>query len=91
MKITFQVSLYPIAKKNFKTPINKFISFLRKKRLEVEVHATSTIGSGDIEEVFAAVKDAYVSAAKSGDAVMVLTVVNGTPTIDELDKLNNTR
>ncbi|MFZ1080753.1 MAG: YkoF family thiamine/hydroxymethylpyrimidine-binding protein [Candidatus Kryptoniota bacterium] len=88
MEITFQVSVYPIAKEDFKTPINNFISELKKKQLNVMVHETSTIGNGDIENVFEGLKEAYLSAAKQGDAVMVLTVVNGSPTKDELRKLN---
>ncbi len=88
MRVTFQVSLYPIAKEDFKTPINNFISELKKEQLGIMVHETSTIGSGDIESVFDALKKAYLSAAKQGDMVMVLTVVNGSPTKEELRQLN---
>lgn len=88
MKVTFQVSLYPIAKEDFKTPISDFISELKKEKLDVVVHATSTIGSGEIENVFDALKEAYSSAARQGDMVMVLTVVNGSPTKEELRMLN---
>ena len=90
MKVTFQVSLYPIAKKDFKTPINDFISALKNQELDVEVHETSTIGSGEIEKVFDAIKKGYASAASRGDSVMVLTVVNGAPTKSELENLNKT-
>ncbi|MCL5268018.1 MAG: Ykof family thiamine-binding protein [Bacteroidetes bacterium] len=88
MNITFQVSLYPIAKEDFKTPINNFISELKKQHIDVTVHETSTIGSGDIDRVFNTLKNAYSSAAKKGDTVMVLTIVSGSPTKDELDVLN---
>ena len=88
MNITFQVSLYPIARKEFKTPIDNFIKELRDDGIKVEVHETSTIGSGDSSKVFDSLKKAYSSAARSGDTVMVLTVVNGAPTKEELDKLN---
>jgi uncharacterized protein YqgV (UPF0045/DUF77 family) len=88
MNITFQVSLYPIARDDFKTPINNFIHELKNSDLDVSVHETSTIGSGELENVFDALKKAYVSAAKEGDAVMVLTLVNGAPTETELKELN---
>ncbi|HUI30083.1 MAG TPA: YkoF family thiamine/hydroxymethylpyrimidine-binding protein [Candidatus Acidoferrales bacterium] len=88
MEVTFQVSLYPIAKEDFKTPINRFILELKKGRLDVDVHETSTIGNGEIENVFDTLKKAYMSAAKNGDAVMILTVVNGAPTKEELTELN---
>ncbi len=88
MNITFQVSLYPIAKEDFKPPINEFISELKKGGVGVTVHETSTIGSGDIETVFDTVKKAYATAASKGDTVMVLTVVSGSPTKEELDALN---
>ncbi len=88
MEVTFQVSLYPIAKDDFKTPINNFISELRSKGLGLSVHETSTIGSGQMENVFDALKAAYASAAAKGDTVMVLTIVNGAPTKTELENLN---
>ncbi len=89
MNITFQVSLYPIAKEDFKTPINDFISEMKKAKLGVTVHETSTIGSGEIGKVFETLKNAYSSAAGKGDAVMVLTLVSGSPTKGELDALND--
>ena len=88
MEVTFQVSLYPIAKEDFKTPINNFISKLKQHDLDVMVHETSTVGRGEIGNVFGALMKAYRSAAEQGDAVMVLTVVNGAPTKDELAELN---
>ncbi len=88
MNITFQVSLYPIAQSNFKIPIDNFIMNLRKDDIRVDVHETSTVGSGEIDKVFDSLKKAYSSAAKSGDTVMVLTVVNGAPSKEELAKLN---
>jgi len=88
MKVTFQVSIYPIAKEDFKTPINNFISGLKREKIDVKVHETSTIGSGELEKVFEALKKSYASAAESGDTVMVLTVVNGAPTKKELSALN---
>lgn len=88
MNITFQVSLYPIAQKEFKNPIDNFIRELKEDGIEVTVHETSTIGSGDSSKIFDSLKKAYSSAAKSGDTVMVLTIVNGAPTEEELRKLN---
>lgn len=88
MNITFQVSLYPIAQEEFKTGIDRFIEELKDDGIEVNVHETSTIGSGDADKVFDSLKRAYSSAARSGDTVMVLTVVNGAPTKEELERLN---
>ncbi len=88
MNITFQVSLYPIGREEFKVPINDFIGTLKDDGINVAVHETSTIGSGDASKIFDSLKKAYSSAAKLGDTVMVLTIVNGAPTKAELDKLN---
>ncbi len=88
MDITFQVSLYPIAQKEFKPAIDDFIKELKDDGIKVTVHETSTIGSGEAAKVFDSLKKAYSSATRSGDTVMVLTVVNGAPTQDELKKLN---
>ncbi len=88
MKITFQVSLYPIAQQNFKPPIDDFIKQLRDDGIDATVYETSTIGTADSSLVFDSLKKAYESAARKGDAVMVLTVVNGAPSKDELENLN---
>lgn len=88
MNITFQVSLYPIAQKDFRIPIDNFIKELKDDGIPVFVHETSTIGSGEVSKVFDSLKKAYTSAASGGDAVMVLTVVNGAPAKEDLDKLN---
>lgn len=88
MTITFQVSLYPVGQPDFKKPIDSFIGDLRKDDIHVDVHETSTIGSGEIGKVFDSLKKAYASAARSGDTVMVITVVNGAPSKEELKKLN---
>ncbi len=88
VNITFQVSLYPIAQNEFKVPIDNFIKELKDDGIPVAVHETSTIGSGEASKVFDSLKKAYESAAKTGDTVMVLTVVNGAPTEEELEKLN---
>ena len=88
MEITFQVSLYPIAQKDFKPPIDNFIKALKDDGIDVKVHETSTIGIADSSRAFDSLKKAYESAAMLGDVVMVLTVVNGAPTKNELEKLN---
>ncbi len=88
MKITFQVSLYPVGRPDFKPPIDAFVASLRADGLTPRVHETCTIGAGPLDEVLAAVRKAYAAAAAGGDAVMVLTVANGAPTREELERLN---
>ncbi len=89
MGITFQVSLYPIMQNDIRKPINNFIEDLKEGKLDVEVHETSTIGSGNIDYVFDVLKGAYMRASESGDTIMVLTVSNACPTKEELEKLNS--
>ncbi len=88
MDVTFQVSLYPVGREEFKPPIDAFIADLRADGLRVDVHETATIGRGALAEVFAALERAYARAAKGGEAVMVVTVASGAPTKDELARLN---
>lgn len=87
-EVTFQVSLYPLLQKNIRKPIDEFIYELMNKKLKIEVHETSTIGSGDLDSVFDAIKKAYIKACEHGEAVMVLTVSNSCPTAEDLEKLN---
>lgn len=88
MEVTFQASLYPISQNDFRQPINGFIGNLKADRLKVEVHETSTIGTGDVDKAFDALKRAYINACKSGPTVMVLTLVNEHPSEKELKELN---
>ena len=88
MNVTFQVSLYPVGREEFKPPIDAFIADLRADGLCVDVCETATIGRGALAAVFAALERAYERAAKGGEAVMVVTVASGAPTKDELARLN---
>ncbi|MGO9482216.1 MAG: YkoF family thiamine/hydroxymethylpyrimidine-binding protein [Candidatus Kryptoniota bacterium] len=88
MGITFQVSLYPLMQKDIRPAINGFISKLKSDGMDAVVHETSTIGTGNIDKVFGALKNAYIEACKSGDTIMVLTAANGCPTKEELNALN---
>ncbi|NNN04900.1 MAG: hypothetical protein HKL90_03270 [Elusimicrobia bacterium] len=88
MNVTFQVSLYPVGREEFKAPIDAFIADLREDGLRVDVHETATIGRGSLAEVFASLARAYERATKGGEAVMVVTVASGAPTKDELTRLN---
>jgi uncharacterized protein YqgV (UPF0045/DUF77 family) len=88
MGIAFQVSLYPLMQNDIHPAIDGFIANLKSQKLDVDVHETSTIGSGDVDKVFSALKEAYVKACEFGDTIMVVTVANGCPTKDELMRLN---
>jgi uncharacterized protein YqgV (UPF0045/DUF77 family) len=88
MGVTFQVSLYPLMQDDIRPSINGFISNLKSSGLNIQVHETSTIGTGEISQVFDALKNAYVEACNSGNTIMVLTIANGCPRKEELDELN---
>jgi hypothetical protein len=42
----------------------------------------STLVTGDLDAVFAGVKDAFAQAAEQGDIVMVVTLSNACPVIE---------
>jgi uncharacterized protein YqgV (UPF0045/DUF77 family) len=88
MNVTFQVSLYPVGREEFKTPIEEFVADLREDGLRVEVHETATIGRGEISEVFAALRRAFVVAANGGEAVLAVTIATGAPSREDLARLN---
>jgi len=89
MEVTFQVSIYPVAQKEFKKQIDGFISDLKNDKIKIHVHETSTIGGSEIKTAFDSIRKAYSRACKSGPTVMVLTVVNEHPSSEELKALND--
>lgn len=82
IRVTAQVSLYPLAQEPFEPPIDEAIEVFRSHGLDVKVGPLSTLLRGTDEEVLAAVREAFHRAAERGPAVMVVTLTNAAPSMD---------
>lgn len=77
--ISAQVSLYPLRQQRLGPAIEEAVATFRRHELEVWEGAMSSVVAGELDAVFAALRDAFAGAAASGEVVMVLTVSNGCP------------
>jgi len=78
-RISAQVSLYPLRQARLAATIDKALHVFRKAGLSVEPGRMSTVILGDQAAVFAAVQDAFRTAAAHGDVVMQVSFSNACP------------
>lgn len=75
MTVAATVAVYPLRQQDY-SAIESAIEALRTSGLSVDVQPMHTELSGPIEEVFAALRTAFQTAAQYGVTVMVLTLTN---------------
>lgn len=77
--ITAQLSLYALGRVEYRPEVDTAISALVELGLEPKVGALSTTISGDLEQVFRAVRALFEKANKAGPSVLTVTLANATP------------
>ena len=76
MKITAEVSLYPLKTTDVTPAIVEFIDYMRAAGLEVQPGRLSTLVTGESAAVFAALQAAYEQSCRQGAAVLVVKAAN---------------
>lgn len=79
MVISAQVSIYPLRQEHLSPAIEAVRKALTVRNLQPEIGPMSTVVTGEVEVVFAALQEAFVQAAATGHAVMTITVSNACP------------
>jgi uncharacterized protein YqgV (UPF0045/DUF77 family) len=79
MVLSAQVSLYPLRQDHLGRDIEVFANVLRAAGLEPRVGPMSTVVTGETDVLFAALRDAFQTAAAAGHVVMTMTVSNACP------------
>jgi uncharacterized protein YqgV (UPF0045/DUF77 family) len=74
MKVQAQVSVYPLRQEHLTPAIDIVDGALTAHRLEHEVGPLSTFVSGDSNELFTALREAFDRDASRGDLVMSVTI-----------------
>jgi len=77
--ITAQVSLYPLPHRAIALEIEDVLGVFQECAVEVEPDAASSTLAGDDTTIFAALQQAFCSAAEQGQVVMVVTLSNACP------------
>lgn len=79
MFISAQISLYPLRQARLSPAIEKTLGILKERSLDVSAGPMSTVVSGEDDEVFNALRDAFRANSEQGDVVMVVTLSNACP------------
>lgn len=83
--IAAQVSLYPLRQESLSPAIEAALRIFRQHGLEVQPSAMSTVLVGDDEDLFAALREAFLYAAEQGHVVMAVTFSNACPGSHKVD------
>jgi uncharacterized protein YqgV (UPF0045/DUF77 family) len=79
MVISAQISIYPLRQEHLSPAIEVVRKALAVRDLQPEIGPMSTVVTGEVEAVFAALQEAFAQAAATGHVVMTITVSNACP------------
>jgi uncharacterized protein YqgV (UPF0045/DUF77 family) len=78
--LSAQVSLYPLKQARLGPAIEALLAAFRHHPVEVRVGPMSTYLSGEVEQVFAALREGFERAAALGPTVLNVTISDACPT-----------
>jgi uncharacterized protein YqgV (UPF0045/DUF77 family) len=84
MVISAQLSLYPLRQDRLSPAIQVVREVLLGAGLQPQVGPMSTVVTGEVAAVFAALQEAFVRAAAAGDVVLTVTLSNACPVGGEI-------
>ena len=79
MAISAQLSVYPLRQDQLSPAIQAVADALMAVGLQPHIGPMSTVVTGEVAAVFAALQQAFVRAAATGDVVMTVTLSNACP------------
>lgn len=79
MRTSAQISVYPLRQQHLGPAVEAVRLAFESEGLAPEVGPMSTLVSGDAKRIFAALREAFGSAAETGDVAMVVTLSNACP------------
>jgi uncharacterized protein YqgV (UPF0045/DUF77 family) len=85
MTVSAQISVYPLRQEHLGPAIDAVRTALEGRGIEVEVGPMSTLATGETEDLFDALREAFARAAATGPVALVLTVSNACPVPDRGD------
>ncbi|MDH7499251.1 MAG: YkoF family thiamine/hydroxymethylpyrimidine-binding protein [candidate division NC10 bacterium] len=79
MALSMQFSLYPLRQDRLGPTIEEALAVLRNQGLVVETGEMSSVTWGPEDQMFAALKEAFLKSAERGPVVWVITLSNACP------------
>ena len=77
--ISAQISVYPLRQEHLGPAVEIVKSILEAHGLHPNIGPMSTLVTGAVEDVFAALQEAFMQAAATGHVVMTVTFSNACP------------
>ena len=77
--VTAQVSIYPLRQEKLTPAIEAVLDAFTRHDVRIQAGSMSTLVWGDGDEVFAALREAFLEAASTGHVVMTTTISNACP------------
>ncbi|MCL4465576.1 MAG: thiamine-binding protein [Chloroflexi bacterium] len=75
-RVSAQVSIYPLRQARLGRAVEAFLAGLRARDVAVETGPASTAMVGELDAVFAALRDGFAAAAEIGECALVVTLSN---------------
>ena len=79
MRASAQISVYPLRQEKLSPAIDAVRQALASEGIDVQVGPMSTLATGDVSRLFAALKRGFEAAASAAEVVMTVTVSNACP------------
>lgn len=79
LSVSAQVSIYPLRQERLTPAIRAVTEALHTRGLKAEAGPMSTHVTAPADSLFAALQEAFVRAAESGQVVMTITISNACP------------
>jgi uncharacterized protein YqgV (UPF0045/DUF77 family) len=82
MVASAQIAIYPLRQERLTPAVAAVQQALGGRGLDVQPGPMSTYVVGEVDPIFAALREAFVEAASTGHVVMTITVSNACPVPD---------
>jgi uncharacterized protein YqgV (UPF0045/DUF77 family) len=79
MRVSAQVSLYPLRQEKLGPAIEVLRGVFERQGIDSQVGAMSTLIAGEARQIFQALEDGFALVAERGAVAMVVTVSNACP------------
>jgi uncharacterized protein YqgV (UPF0045/DUF77 family) len=79
MTISAQVAIYPLRQAHLSPAVDAMRAAFDVQGVAAEVGSMSTTAVGEVDAVFAALRDGFMRATETGHVVMTVTVSNACP------------
>lgn len=80
MRMSAQISVYPMRQEALSPAVQAVCRALEAHGLTPSVGSMSTVVTGDPEDIFPAIREAFDAASAKGDTVLTVTLSNACPT-----------